>query len=83
MLAPLTTEQGRKLTNSVTNPHSLVKQGCPSQSLLRDSYFFAAAVPASMYSPVHAYSNPPSAVPVVLQLPDPLISFIFPVPPVI
>jgi hypothetical protein len=56
-------------------------QGCLSQSLLVDSCYFAAAVAASVYSPVQLYSNPPSAVPVVLQVPDPLMSFIFPVPP--
>jgi hypothetical protein len=54
-------------------------QSCLSQSLLVDSCYFAAAVAASVYSPVQLYSNPPSAVPV----PDPLMSFIFPVPPVI
>jgi hypothetical protein len=58
-------------------------RNCPSQSLLRDSYYFAGAVPASVYSPVQVYSNPPSAVPVVLQVPDPFMPFIFPVPPVI
>jgi hypothetical protein len=45
------------------------------------SYFGAA--PAIVYSPVQVYSNPSSAVPVVLQVPDPLMPFIFPVPPVI
>jgi hypothetical protein len=35
-----------------------------------------------VYFPVQVYSNP-SAVPVVLQVPDPLMPFIFPVPPVI
>jgi hypothetical protein len=45
--------------------------------------YFGGAVPASVYSPVQVYSNPPSAVPVVLQVPDPLVPFIFPVPPVI
>ena len=47
------------------------------------SYFFAGAAAAIVYSPAQMYSNPPSAVPVVLQVPDPLIPFIFPVPPVI
>jgi hypothetical protein len=46
-------------------------------------YCFAAAAPAMVYFPVQVYSNPPSAVPVVLQVPDPLMPFIFPVPPVI
>ena len=51
-------------------------------------YLFAAlllcpAAPVIVYSPVQVYSNPPSAVPVVLQVPDPLMPFIFPVPPVI
>jgi hypothetical protein len=47
------------------------------------SYYFAAAAAAIVYFPVQVYSNPPSAVPVVLQVPDPLMPFIFPVPPVI
>jgi len=47
------------------------------------SYCFAAAAAAIVYLPVRVYSNPPSAVPVVLQMPDPLMPFIFPVPPVI
>jgi hypothetical protein len=45
--------------------------------------YFAAAASAILYSPVQVYSNPPSAVPVVLQVPDPLMPFILPVPPVI
>lgn len=45
--------------------------------------YFAAAAPAIVYFPEQEYSNPPSAVPVVLQVPDPLMPFIFPVPPVI
>jgi hypothetical protein len=55
-----------------------------SRSRTRQSgSYFAAAAPAIVYIPAQVYSNPPSAVLVVLQVPDPLMPFIFPVPPVI
>jgi hypothetical protein len=56
---------------------------CASRFAFSRSYCFAAAAAAIVYFPVQVYSNPPSAVPVVLQMPDPLMPFIFPVPPVI
>lgn len=46
-------------------------------------YFFAGAAAAIVYSPVQEYSLPASAVPVNLQVPEPLMPFILPVPPVI
>src|SRR5271165_1895465 len=46
-------------------------------------YIFAGAAPASVYSPLHVKSTLPSAAPVSLQVPEPLIPFIFPVPPAI
>ena len=60
-----------------------VQQGCPSSFVFFASYIFlVGAAPASLYSPVQVYSPPPSAVPVFLQVPDPIMPFIFPVPPV-
>jgi hypothetical protein len=48
---------------------------CASRFAFSRSYCFAAAAAAIVYFPVQVYSNPPSAVPVVLQVPDPLIPF--------
>jgi hypothetical protein len=44
--------------------------------------FFAGAAPASVYSPVHVILMSPSAGAEVVQVPDPLMPFILPVPPV-